>query len=302
MVIGNKNFDFSAPHVYVMGILNVTPDSFSDGGKYMSSDSILRHVEQMIEAGADIIDIGGESTRPGFQIVTPEDEARRVCEAISIIKQRYDIPISIDTYKACVLEAAINSGADIANDVWGLKLDNEKYKGYQGDENRRYGDVVAKTNVPIILMHSSRPTPAEERAGIDKHSDSAQYDNYGLYIKKFISEMDEMVKRAESYGISRDKIISDPGVGFGKTQEENLAIIKYLPDIVNASDVPVLLGTSRKSVIGKALGDIDVNSREEGTLVTTVLAAQAGCSIVRVHDVEKNVRAIKMLEAITGIS
>ncbi|MBO4863121.1 MAG: dihydropteroate synthase [Eubacterium sp.] len=278
--------------MYVMGILNVTPDSFSDGGRYNSIEQALKHTSQLIEDGADIIDIGGESTRPGFERVSAEEETHRVCRVIEAIKESFDIPISIDSYKASVVDEAIKCGADIANDVWGLRLDKETDKGYEGDEDKTYGEVVRAAGVPIILMHNSRPLPS----GVDELGTDLLGEEY---IERFISEMNDMVKRALDAGIEKDKIIVDPGIGFGKTQEQNLLIMKYLPRIVEKMDYPVLLGTSRKTMIGTAL-DLPVEEREEGTLVTTILAAEAGCSYVRVHDVKKNVRAIKMYEAIRG--
>ncbi len=275
----------------VMGILNVTPDSFSDGGKYIGFDNALRHAEEMIAAGADIIDIGGESTKPGFEKVSAREEADRVCSVIAAIKERFDIPVSIDSYKAKVVKAALEAGADIANDVFGLRFDRAGSHEFDTDEGENYGNVVSAAGVPVILTHSTRSLDFQ---GNDKS------DYTGSYIDSFIKEMKDMAEFALSEGISKDKIIVDPGIGFGKTQEENLAIMKHLSKVVKEVSYPFLLGTSRKSMIGAALGNLPPEEREEGTLVTTVLAAQAGCTYVRVHDVEKNIRAIKMYEAIMG--
>ena len=223
MIIGGKKFDVEH-ETYVMGILNVTPDSFSDGGKYNGMDQAMEHARQMVEDGADIIDVGGESTRPGHIMITDEEEIARVTPIIEKLKKEFDVPISIDTYKSKVAEAAVQAGADLVNDIWGLKYD-----------------------------------------------------------KKIA-------------GIADDKIILDPGVGFGKTYEMNLEIIDKL-EIMQKLNYPILLGTSRKSVIGLTL-DLPVDQREEGTLVTTVYGVQKGSAFVRVHDVKKNKRAIQMTKAL----
>jgi len=305
MKIGSRQFDLNGNHTYIMGILNVTPDSFSDGGSYCDKDVALKHVEEMLENGADIIDIGGESTRPGFQKVSPSEETERVCSVISSIKERFDVPISIDSYKACVAEEAIKSGADVINDVWGFKLDNCSYKGYDGDENRTMASVAVKTGVPVILMHSARPTPEEEKKlaeeGATIHVPASESSGVARDMKQYADDLNkqiiEMAESAVKAGVLKENIIVDPGVGFGRTQEENLAIMKYLKDMCEAVPYPVLLGTSRKTFIGNAL-DLPVNEREEGTLVTTIMAAQAGCPFVRVHDVKMNARALKMYETI----
>ncbi|MBO4591076.1 MAG: dihydropteroate synthase [Eubacterium sp.] len=308
MKIGNRHFDLNGESTYVMGILNVTPDSFSDGGNYCDKDVALRHVEEMLEEGADIIDIGGESTRPGFQKVAPDEEINRVCSVISAIKERFDVPISVDSYKACVVEEAIKNGADVINDVWGFKLDNCSYKGYEGDEDRTMASVAVKTGVPVILMHSARPTPEGEKKLADEgtkvHVPASEASNVvrdmKVYAEELIGQINEMAEAAVNAGVLKENIIVDPGVGFGRTQEENLAIMKYLKDICEAVSYPVLLGTSRKTFIGNALG-LPVEEREEGTMVTTIMAAQAGCPFVRVHDVKKNARALKMYKSIMEV-
>lgn len=265
MIIGNKEFDLKN-NTYIMGILNVTPDSFSDGGKWNKKDTALWHTEKMISEGADIIDIGGESTRPGYSKITDEEEIQRVVPVIEAIKNNFDIPVSVDTYKPSVAEYALNAGADMINDIWGLKYDDNMAK------------LISKYKVPCCLMHN-KTEPV-----------------YNDFLKDVFSEMLESVKIAENAGITRDKIIIDPGIGFGKTYEMNLMLLKHLDDFCKL-DYPVLLGCSRKSVIGKTL-ELPAEERVEGTIVTTVKAVLSGCSFVRVHDVKENYRAVKMTKAI----
>ena len=265
MIIGGKNFD-TANHTYIMGILNVTPDSFSDGGKFNGMDAAIAHAHQMVEEGVDIIDVGGESTRPGHIQITDEEEIARVTPIIEVLKKEFDVPVSIDTYKSHVAEAALQAGADLVNDIWGLKYD------------KKMASVIAKYQAACCLMHNR---------------EKAEYQDF---LKDFIDDMKECVRLAKAAGIEDDKIILDPGVGFGKTYEMNLEIIDKM-EILNELGYPVLLGTSRKSVIGLTL-DLPVTQREEGTMVTTVYGVQKGCAFVRVHDVEKNKRAIQMTKAI----
>lgn len=265
MIIGNRDFD-TANNCYIMGILNVTPDSFSDGGKFSSLDAALFHAEEMIKEGADIIDIGGESTRPGHQVITSDEEIARVVPVIEAVKSRFDIPVSIDTYKGDVTEAALQAGADLVNDIWGFKHDF------------RVAELTAEYGADCCLMHNR---------------DEAVYEDFQ---KDFLTDMEECVALARKAGVPDDKIILDPGVGFGKTYELNLEIINHL-EILNTLGFPVLLGTSRKSVIGNTL-DLPTDQRVEGTLVTTVMGVMKGCSFVRVHDVKENLRAVKMTKAI----
>ena len=270
MIIGNREFDL-VNNTYIMGILNVTPDSFSDGGSHESVDEALRHTERMIEEGADIIDIGGESTRPGAGPVTETEELSRVLPVLKAIKARFDIPLSVDTYRAGTAGAALDEGADLINDIWGLRYD----KG-------EMASVVAQSNKPYILMHNARNDETPD------------------FINNIRLSLAESLRIAEAAGIDKDKIILDPGIGFNKTFEENLEILKRL-DELNAMGYPMLLGCSRKSVIGNAL-ELPVDERLEGTLVTTILAAQAGYSFVRVHDVMENKRALMMLDAIQTVN
>ena len=259
MKIRNKEFDFDYM-TYVMGILNVTPDSFSDGGLHNKEDEAVAHALKMIEEGAAIIDIGGESTRPGFERVTEEEELRRVIPVIRSLRKVSDIPISIDTTKPNVAAAAIEAGADIINTVEGVDAPCEMI------------EVVKSTGAPFIMTYEKG------------------------YADIFEDELIKMAKAAEEAGIDSDKIIVDPGIGFGKTQEENLKIINVLP-MITRIPYPVLLGCSRKSVIGNVL-NVPVSERLPGTIVTTVLACLAKVGIVRVHDVSENVNALKMMRAI----
>ena len=265
MQIGGRKFD-TKQHCYVMGILNVTPDSFSDGGKFQRMDKALFRVEEMIGEGADVIDIGGESTRPGYTEISVQEETERVIPVIEEIKIRFDIPISVDTCKADVAKAGISAGADLINDIWGLKYD------------AAMAAVIAKAGVPCCLMHN--------RADIAGQ----------LCITDVIDELRESVSLAEKAGIAAERIILDPGVGFGKTYGQNLEMLAKLEKL-HVLGYPLLLGCSRKSVIGLTL-DLPVGERLEGTLVTTAAAVLKGCGFVRVHDVKENVRAVKMAEAI----
>ena len=266
--IGGKEFA-AAGHTYIMGILNVTPDSFSDGGKYTTLDKALKHAEQMIREGADIIDIGGESTRPGHTLISDEEEKARVLPVIEAVKSRFDVPVSVDTYKSGVARAAVLAGADLVNDIWGLKYD-EKLAG-----------VIAEARVPCCLMHNRR---------------TAEYKHF---MTDCLNDLRETITIAKKAGIGDEQMILDPGVGFGKTYEHNLIVMKHL-DAFRELGYPVLLGTSRKSMIGLTL-DLPADQRVEGTLVTTVMGVMAGMSFVRVHDVEANRRAIQMTEAILKV-
>lgn len=265
MIIGNKNFP-SGERTYVMGILNVTPDSFSDGGKYNDMTLALKQAERMIKEGADIIDVGGESTRPGHVQIGDEEEIRRVVPVIRELKKKFDVPVSIDTYKSAVAEAALDAGADLLNDIWGLRYDE------------KCAALAARYDVAVCLMHN--------REDID----------YTDFVPDVIKDLKSSIAIAEKYGIKKERIMLDPGVGFGKTLEQNLMIVSHLEDIV-AMGYPVLLGTSRKSMIGFTL-NLPVDEREEGTIATSVIGAMKGCGFVRVHDVEKNVRALRMTDAI----
>lgn len=265
MNIGSKEFDLQN-NTYIMGILNVTPDSFSDGGKFTRMDTALFQVEKMLEEGADLIDIGGESTRPGFAPVSMEEEIERTIPVIEAIRNRFDTVISIDTYKAGTAKAAIMAGAALVNDVWGLKRDSGM------------ADVIAQNKVACCLMHN--------RFNMD----------YTNFVQDMKMDLEESIELALKAGVKKDQIILDPGIGFAKSVEQNLEAIANVGELLEFG-CPVLLATSRKSVIGKTL-DLEVDQRLEGTLVTTVMGVMAGCSFIRVHDVKENKRAIQMTRAI----
>lgn len=272
MKIGNREFQVKG-HTYVMGILNLTPDSFSDGGKWNDRDRALRHVEEMLQEGADIIDIGGESTRPGYTVVSGEEEIARVAPVIRAVKEEFKVPVSLDTYKAEVALAGIEAGADLINDVWGLKQDG------------RMAGVIAGSGLPCCLMHNRKTEDGK----------SPQYLNF---MREVADDLAETLGIADRAGIARDRIILDPGVGFAKTYEQNLEAIRSLEELKDLG-CPLLLGCSRKSVIGLTL-NLPVEERLEGTLATTVIAVMKGCMFVRVHDVRENVRAVRMTEAVLG--
>lgn len=255
-------------HTYIMGILNVTPDSFSDGGRWNAPDAAARHAVQMAEEGADVIDIGGESTRPGYEKITDAEEIERVVPIIERVKKEVDLPISIDTYKSAVAEEALRAGAVLVNDIWGFKYDKN-----MAAVTKRYG-------ASCCLMHNRQ---------------KAQYRDF---ISDVLSDLRESVDIALDAGIDRSMIMTDPGVGFAKTYEQNL-IITNKSELLLQLGLPFLLGTSRKSMIGLTLG-LPAQERVEGTVATTVLAAINGALFVRVHDVKENKRAIAMTEAITG--
>jgi len=270
MLIGNRVFD-TRNHTYIMGILNATPDSFSDGGAFQVIDKALYRVQQMVVEGAHVVDIGGESTRPGHQQIEVAEEIERIVPIIERVVKEFDIPISVDTYKSEVAKSALAAGACMVNDIWGLTYDS------------RMVDVIREANASVCLMHN-------------RHSITEQEHEKELFLANVIKVLQESIQRAEQGGIEKDKIMIDPGVGFGKTYQQNLTIVGSLSRFTELS-YPVLLGTSRKSVIGLTL-DLPVTEREEGTLVTTVMAVMNGCSFVRVHEVEKNRRAIAMTQAI----
>ncbi len=270
-IIGKKPFRRRG-HTYVMGILNVTPDSFSDGGSYPELSDALHRVEQMLEEGAELIDVGGESTRPGYTKITDEEEIARICPVIEAIRKNFDVPVSLDTYKPKVAQAGVQAGMDLFNDIWGLQYDPEMAR------------VIAQSGLPCVLMHNRK-----EKMG-DEIRETPDLETM------FREDFERILTIAEDAGIDREKIILDPGVGFAKSYEQNLWVINHLP-FFQEMGYPVLLGTSRKSVIGLTL-DLPVTERVEGTLATTAFAVSCGCCMIRVHDVKENVRFIRMMEAI----
>lgn len=264
MIINNKNFD-TENNVYIMGILNVTPDSFSDGGSFNNIDKALFHTEEMISQGADIIDVGGESTRPGHIQISSEEESERVYPILSAIKKNFDIPVSLDSYKSDVITANL-CHIDMINDIWGLKYDN------------KMAQTAAKADIPYCLMHNRK---------------SIDYENF---FTDFISDIKDSLDIAEKAGMDKNKIILDGGVGFGKTYEQNLQVINRTDELCRLG-YPVMVATSRKSVIGLTL-DNEVGQRATGTAVTTAIGVIKGASFVRVHDITENCDAIKMTKSI----
>ena len=242
MNIGKYNFDLEKEPV-IMGILNVTPDSFSDGGKFNNLDAALKHTEEMIKDGAKIIDVGGESTRPGYTLISDEEEIGRVVPVIEAIKKNFDIAVSLDTYKTKVAEAGVKAGCDMINDVWGFKYGE-----------RDMADLVAKTGVAACVMHNKNVI------------------TYNDFVNDVVNELKESVEIAHKAGVKDSQIVLDPGVGFAKDYEQNLLIIKHVDKLLELG-YPVLLGTSRKSVIGLTL-DVDKNDRMAGTVATTVMGLE----------------------------
>lgn len=266
--IGGKVWQWGK-RTYIMGILNVTPDSFSDGGIFYDIKAALQHSAQMVSEGADIIDIGGESTRPGFTVLTAKEEIERVIPVVESLSKEADILISIDTYKAETADAAIKAGAHLINDIWGLKHDKEM------------AAVIAAAGVPVCIMHNR---------------DNKDYNNL---MEDVISDLAGSIEIAKKAGISDENIIIDPGIGFAKTYEQNLQVLRNM-DMLKRLGYPVLLGVSRKSVIGLTLG-LDVNNRLEGTLALTAYGIMKGADIVRVHDVLQNARTAAMTDAVARL-
>lgn len=252
----------------IMGILNVTPDSFSDGGKYNEVEAAVAQAKKLVADGADIIDVGGESTRPGHAPVSVEEELQRVIPIIKALASEINVPISIDTYKAEVAKQAILAGAHIINDVWGGKADD------------RMVHVAAELDVPFILMHNRHDR------------------NYHSFVRDAISDLYDSITLAKRAGVKVENIIVDPGIGFAKDLQQNVEMMRHLDTIV-ALGYPVLLGTSRKSMIGAIL-DLPAEERLEGTGATVCYGIQKGCQIMRVHDVKEMARMAKMMDALVG--
>jgi len=260
----------------VMGILNVTPDSFFDGGKFFRLESALEHARRLIREGADIIDIGGESSRPGAQPIPEEEELRRVIPVIRALRQESSVPISIDTYKASVAEAALEAGANIVNDISALRFDG------------RMVEVVARAGVPVVLMHMRGEPRTMQQNPV--------YTDVVREIKEFFAER---IAFARAHGI--EKILIDPGIGFGKTVAHNLEILRRLGEFRELG-CPILIGVSRKSFIGRLCGTeenpLPPSERLEGTIASNVIAVLNGAQIVRVHDVAAHKRALAIVDAI----
>lgn len=266
MRIGNREFD-TENGVYVMGILNVTPDSFSDGGRWLERDAALRQAAKMAAEGAAIIDIGGESTRPGHRPVGAEEEAARVLPVIAAVKRETGLPVSVDTYRHETARLALEAGADMINDIWGLR--------YDGGEMAR---LIAQSGAACCLMHNRK---------------SAEYRGF---MPELLEDLRGTLDLAAAAGIARERIILDPGIGFAKSCGQNLTAMHRLDELA-ALGCPVLLAASRKSVIGLSLG-LPVEERLEGTLATTAIGVLQGAAFVRVHDVKENLRAARMALAI----
>ncbi|HOJ70353.1 MAG TPA: dihydropteroate synthase [Syntrophorhabdaceae bacterium] len=257
----------------LMGILNVTPDSFFDGGQYLNIEDALRHAMRMVEDGADIIDVGGESTRPFSDPVDAHEELKRVIPVIEAIRSRSDVIISIDTYKSEVAEKACDAGAEIVNDISGLGFDSNM------------ADTIARMGAYVVIMHI-KGTPRDMQT-------NPYYDDVVSEIKGYFQER---IALAESKGIKRDKIILDPGIGFGKRVEDNLRIIKGLGSFKDLG-MPILIGTSMKSFIGKVT-ETELDERTEGTLASIAISVWNGADIVRVHDIKKANKVLKLVDAV----
>ena len=270
--IGQRVLNLSS-RTHLMGVLNVTPDSFSDGGKFFKLEEAIKQGLKLTEEGVDMIDIGGESTRPGSEPVTIEEELRRVIPVIEELTKMIQVPISIDTYKSRVAKEALDSGASMVNDISGLRYDPEMKK------------VVAKYDVPVVLMHI-QGTPKNMQ-------ENPRYDNLLEEIKNYLSESISIAEEAE---IDENKIIIDPGIGFGKTLDDNLKILKNLVEFKSLGK-PVMIGVSRKSFIGKIL-DLPTDERLEGSLASMAVAIMNGANILRVHDVKESKRVAKLVDAI----
>lgn len=263
--IGNRRFALDGS-CRIMGILNVTPDSFSDGGRFNSVEAAALRAREMVAEGADIIDVGGESTRPGHTRISDEEEIARVVPVIERIKAELDVPVSVDTYKSAVAGAAVKAGADLINDIWGFRYDEELAR------------LTAEAGLPCVLM-DNRTEPVT-----------------GDIMEAMKATLVESIEIARRAGVADENIILDPGIGFGKTYEQNLTAINRLDELCGLG-FPVLLAASRKSVIGNTL-NLPAGERVEGTVATSVIGVMKGAAFVRVHDVKENLRAVKMTEAI----
>lgn len=251
---------------YIMGILNVTPDSFSDGGRFFDFDQALAQARRMVEEGADIIDVGGESTRPGHTRISDQEEIERIAPILEVLVKEIEVPISVDTYKSQVAKAALEIGVDLVNDIWGLLEDPELAK------------VTARYDAPLILMHNKKDT------------------EYGSLMDEILASLRHSINLAKEAGVRDENLIIDPGIGFGKTHEQNLETMRHLEDLKTLG-YPILLGTSRKSIVGKTL-DLPADQRVEGTAATVALGiTKKAADIIRIHDVKEMVRVARMTDA-----
>lgn len=273
-------FDQNRP--LIMGILNVTPDSFSDGGSYQDIDAIIRKAKQMVKDGADIIDIGGESTRPGSSIVSLEDEISRVVPVIERLSKEIDVPISIDTYKAEVARCAVLAGAKIINDIGGGKFDPDMPR------------VMAESGAYVVLMHNRMPDLTKTNCITAISGELTEYEDIVQDVKTELQDCINLVKEA---GVAEDKIILDPGIGFAKTVDANIELMRRIGEL-HELGYPLLLGVSKKGTIGHLLGGLDVSNRLEGTMAATCFAVSQKINIIRVHDVLQNARAAQVMAAL----
>jgi dihydropteroate synthase len=271
---GNKKLDLSS-RTHIMGILNVTPDSFSDGGEFYQPEQAIERGIQMAEEGADIIDIGAESTRPGAEPISTEEELQRLVPVLEGLLKKVDVPISIDTYKSSIAEMALKAGAHIINDISGLRFDPQMK------------DIVAKYRVPVVIMHIK---------GDPRNMQQNPY--YDDLIGEIYGYFDESIRIAEGAGIKRENIIIDPGIGFGKRLMDNYEILRRLYEFQGLG-CPILIGPSRKSFIGKVL-DLPPDQRLEGTIAAVAIGIQNGAHIVRVHDVKEISRACRIIDLLVG--
>lgn len=267
LILNGIKLDFTK-ETFIMGILNVTPDSFSDGGQFNSIEAAVAQAKKMVSDGAKIIDVGGESTRPGYTRISDEEEIARIVPIIEALVKEVPAIISVDTYKSHVARAAIEAGAHMINDIWGAKADPEMAK------------VAAELNVPIILMHNRQ---------------KAEYENF---FHDFLEDIKESIKIAKAAGVPENHIMVDPGIGFVKNLVESMETMQRLEDLV-ALGYPVLLATSRKRMIGSIL-NLPVEERVEGTAATCAFGVQKGCHMMRVHDVLQVARTVKMMDALVG--
>ncbi|WP_040224546.1 dihydropteroate synthase [Bhargavaea cecembensis] len=265
--IGGASFDLSKETV-IMGILNVTPDSFSDGGRHSGVEEAVLHARRMRDEGAKIIDIGGESTRPGHTVISVDEELSRIVPVIERLKDEEGICLSVDTYKADVARGALDAGAHIINDIWGARREPA------------IADLAAERNVPIILMHNREVA------------------EYGDFWPEAKADLEESLRITKEAGVQDGNIWLDPGIGFGKTTHHNILMMQHLDDLV-AMGYPVLLATSRKRLIGNVLG-LPVDERMEGTGATVCYGIQKGCQMTRVHDVKEIARMARMMDVLTG--
>jgi len=269
----NYSLDFSR-RTYIMGILNVTPDSFSDSGLYFDRSKAIKRALRMAEEGADIIDIGGESTRPGSEPLAIEEELKRTVSVIEALSKELAIPLSIDTYKSIVARRALDAGASMVNDISGLRFDP------------RMANIVSEYKVPVVIMHI-KGTP----------KDMQKNPAYEALMAEIIDSLREGIRLALESGISEDKLVIDPGIGFGKTFEHNLEIIHSLFNLT-LLEKPLLVGPSRKAFIGRVLGDVPPTARLEGTAAAVAISIMNGANIIRVHDVKEMVKVARVADAI----